>query len=482
MTDLDALERDLLASIAAGPDDAALEAARIHALGKKGIVSELLKGLGAMSPEARKEQGPRLNGLKDRVAAAIADRKAGLSEAELARRLEAERVDITLPARGVGVARTRAASIRSASDGRDRGDLRRSRLRGRRGAGHRVRRLQLHPAEHPADHPARQMHDTFYVKAAAGADGAVPVLRTHTSPVQIRTMLSQKPPIRVVIPGRTYRCDSDQTHTPMFHQVEGLVIDESTHMGHLKWVLEEFCKAFFEVPSVTMRFRASHFPFTPNLGGSGHPVRPLRRRGEVRAGLGLAGDPGLRDGAPEGDRQLRPRSRPLPGLRVRLRHRSPRDAEIRRAGPARVLRRRPALAPALRLPPRSTGPISRWGSRDERRRDRGPAALVVRGLACHGGRAARARPIGGQDRHLRLARGLRRRAVVADSARDRSVVLDGAGRPACVLETVDVSRCAASTMSTRASRATKARATCPSAGGATRTGATSNATADGRRT
>jgi phenylalanyl-tRNA synthetase alpha chain len=112
----------------------------------------------------------------------------------------------------------------------------------------------------PPEHPARQMHDTFYMKPQA--DGSRPVLRTHTSPVQVRTMLAQKPPIRVIAPGRTYRSDSDATHSPMFHQVEGLVIDEETHLGHLKWVLQEFCKAFFEVPQVKMRLRPSYFPFT----------------------------------------------------------------------------------------------------------------------------------------------------------------------------------------------------------------------------
>jgi phenylalanyl-tRNA synthetase alpha chain len=112
----------------------------------------------------------------------------------------------------------------------------------------------------PPEHPARQEHDTFYLSPRA--DGSRMVLRTHTSPVQIRTMLSQKPPIRIIAPGRVYRSDSDQTHTPMFHQIEGLVIDEETHLGHLKWCLEEFCKAFFEVDEVKMRFRASHFPFT----------------------------------------------------------------------------------------------------------------------------------------------------------------------------------------------------------------------------
>ena len=114
----------------------------------------------------------------------------------------------------------------------------------------------------PPEHPARQEHDTFYLHPRPGSNGSRMVLRTHTSPVQIRTMLTQKPPIRIIVPGRVYRSDSDQTHTPMFHQIEGLVIDEETHLGHLKWCLEEFCKAFFEVDDVKMRFRASHFPFT----------------------------------------------------------------------------------------------------------------------------------------------------------------------------------------------------------------------------
>ena len=134
----------------------------------------------------------------------------------------------------------------------------------------------------PLGHPAREMHDTFFM--APKADGTRHVLRTHTSPVQIRTMLNQKPPIRVIIPGRTYRCDSDQTHTPMFHQVEGLVIDQSSHMGHLKWILEEFCKAFFEVEQVKMRFRPSHFPFTePSMEVD---IQCRRSGSEIRFGEG----------------------------------------------------------------------------------------------------------------------------------------------------------------------------------------------------
>ncbi|BCW87361.1 Phenylalanine--tRNA ligase alpha subunit [Alphaproteobacteria bacterium SO-S41] len=261
MTDIPLLETELLGRIAAAEDDAALEAARVHALGKKGVVSELLKTLGALSPDERKTSGPAFNALRDRVAGAIADKKAGLAAAALQYRLETERVDVTLPAvpfpfdPGAG----RIHPVSQVTDEliaifADMGfnlaegpDIERD--------DYNFTMLNI-----PPEHPARQMHDTFYLTARE--DGSRPVLRTHTSPVQIRTMLTQKPPIRIIVPGRTYRSDSDQTHTPMFHQIEGLVIDESTHMGHLKWVLEEFCKAFFEVPNVKMRFRASHFPFT----------------------------------------------------------------------------------------------------------------------------------------------------------------------------------------------------------------------------
>ncbi|MCC6918777.1 MAG: phenylalanine--tRNA ligase subunit alpha [Alphaproteobacteria bacterium] len=262
MTDITALERDLSERIAASGDDAALEAVRVAALGKKGQVSELLKSLGGMSPDERKMQGPAINGLRDRVTTAIAEKKQALADADLQRRLETERVDVTLPAvpfpfdPGAGrihpVSQVTDELIAIFADmgfGVAEGpDIERD--------DYNFTKLNI-----PPEHPARQMHDTFYLNGNAG-DGARAVLRTHTSPVQIRTMLTQKPPIRIIVPGRTYRSDSDQTHTPMFHQVEGLVIDETTHMGHLKWTLEEFCKAFFEVPQVKMRFRASHFPFT----------------------------------------------------------------------------------------------------------------------------------------------------------------------------------------------------------------------------
>src|SRR5689334_23878828 len=210
-----------------------------------------------MTPDERKVNGPLFNGLRDQVANAIARRKAALADALLNARLGNETIDITLPPRPEP-----QGSIHPVSQVFDEittilADLGFAVAEGPdvEFDDYNFTKLNI-----PPDHPARQMHDTFYVSPQK--DGSRHVLRTHTSPVQVRTMLSQKPPIRIISPGRTYRCDSDATHSPMFHQVEGLVIDEETHLGHLKWVLEEFCKAFFEVPQVKMRLRPSYFPFT----------------------------------------------------------------------------------------------------------------------------------------------------------------------------------------------------------------------------
>jgi phenylalanyl-tRNA synthetase alpha chain len=257
MTDLAALERDLLAAVAATNDERALEEVRVTALGKKGEIAELLKTLGAMSPEERKASGARFNGLRDRVAEAIAARKTALQAASLDQRLASERVDVTLPAQG-----TPRGTIHPVSHVKDEivailADLG---FLVAEGPDIETDDYNFTKLNIPPEHPARQLHDTFYMKPQTS--GAQPLLRTHTSPVQVRTMLKQKPPIRVIAPGRTYRRDSDATHSPMFHQVEGLVIDEQTHLGHLKWVLVELCKAFFEVSEMKMRLRPSYFPFT----------------------------------------------------------------------------------------------------------------------------------------------------------------------------------------------------------------------------
>jgi phenylalanyl-tRNA synthetase alpha chain len=261
MTDITALQSEIIAAVAGAADEAALEAVRVATLGKKGSVSALLATMGKLSPQERKVQGPLFNGLRDTVSEAIAARKAALADAALEARLGDEKLDVTLPARPENT-----GTVHPISQVLDEviaifADL---------GFGvaegpdveyddYNFTKLNI-----PPDHPARQMQDTFYV--APQADGTSHVLRTHTSPVQVRTMLNSKPPIRIISPGRTYRVDSDATHSPMFHQVEALVVDEGIHLGHLKWTVEQFCKAFFEIDQIELRARPSFFPFTePSL-------------------------------------------------------------------------------------------------------------------------------------------------------------------------------------------------------------------------
>jgi len=279
--DLEALERDIAARIAGAPDEAALEAERVAALGKKGVVSELLKALGRMTPEERQVMGPVLNGLKERLNQAIAARRAVLKDEELVRRIEEERVDVTLPLRPSSLETGRIHPVSQVIDETTAifADLGFSVAEGPDIESDYYNFTALN---FPEGHPAREMHDTFFFNPKE--DGERMLLRTHTSPVQIRTMETMKPPIRVVIPGRTYRFDSDQTHTPMFHQIEGLVLDGESTVGTLKWVLEEFCKAFFEVDQVKMRFRPSFFPFTePSMEVD---IQCDRSGTEVRFGTG----------------------------------------------------------------------------------------------------------------------------------------------------------------------------------------------------
>ena len=266
------LRSELAAAIAAADNQVALDAVRVAALGKKGSVSALLASLGSMVPEERKSAGPAINGLKVEIGGLIDARGADLKAAALEARLKAETVDVTLPLRPGPTARGRIHPISQTIDEitaifSDMG------FSIAEGPDIETDYYNFTALNFPEGHPAREMHDTFFMKS--GPDGIKKVLRTHTSPVQMRVMQKTNekpaasyltppmdPPIRVVMPGRTYRNDSDQTHTPMFHQVEGLVIDKSSHIGQLRWVLEEFLKAFFEVPSVTLRFRPSFFPFT----------------------------------------------------------------------------------------------------------------------------------------------------------------------------------------------------------------------------
>jgi phenylalanyl-tRNA synthetase alpha chain len=279
MRDIDQLAAELLAAIAAADGVEALEAARLRALGKKGAITEEMKGLGALDPEARKDRARGLNELKDRVTAALAERRQKLEASLLEARLAGERIDVTLPARPQAQGRIHPVSQVMEEIVEIFAALGFTVVEGPHVEDdfHNFTALNM-----PDDHPARQMHDTFYLPP--GADGERRVLRTHTSPVQIRTMRNIPPPHRIVVPGRTFRCDSDQTHTPMFHQLEGLVIDRHAHMGHLKGILHEFCRAFFEVDNPRMRFRPSYFPFTEpsaevDIGCS-------RKGGEIRIGEG----------------------------------------------------------------------------------------------------------------------------------------------------------------------------------------------------
>ena len=281
MSDIVKLESDLMTAVASAKDEAALEAVRVSALGKSGSVSALLKTLGGMTPDERKVQGPAINGLKDKVTGAIAARKDELAASALDARLNSETIDVTLPVGDTPAETGRVHPISQVIDEltaifADMG------FAVAEGPDIETDDYNFTKLNFPEGHPAREMHDTFYFNPKP--DGSRLLLRTHTSPVQVRTMLSQKPPIRVICPGRTYRSDSDQTHTPMFHQVEGLVIDKGSHLGHLKWILQEFCKAFFEVDNVNMRFRPSFFPFTePSLEVD---IQCRRGKDEIRFGEG----------------------------------------------------------------------------------------------------------------------------------------------------------------------------------------------------
>jgi phenylalanyl-tRNA synthetase alpha chain len=281
MTDLTTLEADVLAQVAAAGDLAALDAVRVSALGKTGSVSGLLKTLGAMSPDERKERGAAINLLRDRVQTALNDKKAALETAALDARLASETMDLTLPAprhrRGgvhptmqtmdemVAIFAEMGFAVAEGPDIED--DF------------HNFTALNF-----PDKHPAREMHDTFFFNPKE--TGERMLLRTHTSPVQVRTMVSQTPPIRIIAPGRTYRVDNDATHTPVFHQVEGLVIDKGIHMGHLKWTLETFLARFFETDAVTTQFRPHHFPFTEPSAEM--DVQCDRSGGEIKIGQGAS--------------------------------------------------------------------------------------------------------------------------------------------------------------------------------------------------
>ncbi|MCH2548335.1 MAG: phenylalanine--tRNA ligase subunit alpha [Alphaproteobacteria bacterium] len=274
-----AIETEALSAIASCTDLIALDAIRVAYLGKKGAITQQLKTLGAATPEERRSRGQALNAARDTITQAIEAQHDRLNLAEINSRLEAERLDVTLAPRHEAAGRIHpitqvideitaifsAQGFATATGPEIEDDF------------HNFTALNI-----PESHPARQMHDTFYLQGEEGKP--MPVLRTHTSPVQIRSMREGKPPFRLIAPGSTFRSDSDITHTPMFHQIEGLVIDKDIHMGHLKGCLINFIKEFFGLDDVPVRFRASFFPFTEpsaevDIGCS-------RENGELKIGAG----------------------------------------------------------------------------------------------------------------------------------------------------------------------------------------------------
>jgi len=279
MTAYTDLQSEIETEIAAASDLNALDAVRVSALGKTGRISGLLKTLGSLPPEERKTTGAAINAVRDAISEKLEARKDVLEAAHLAERLAKERIDLSLPSaprpKGgvhptlqvmdemIAIFADMGFEVAEGPDIED--DF------------HNFTALNF-----PEKHPAREMHDTFFFNP--GPDGTRKLLRTHTSPVQIRSMISGKPPFRLIVPGRVFRCDSDQTHTPMFHQIEGLVIDRTAHMGHLKWVLETFISRFFETDSVTTQFRPHHFPFTEPSAEM--DVRCSWEKGELKVGTG----------------------------------------------------------------------------------------------------------------------------------------------------------------------------------------------------
>jgi phenylalanyl-tRNA synthetase alpha chain len=259
MDGLDTIKAKYLAAIADAADEAVLEDLRISALGKKGEISLKMRDLGQMDPAQRHVVGAKLNGLKEEIDAALRARKAAMADVILDQRLRDEWLDVTLPGRP-----RRQGTVHPVSQVMDELIVIFADLGFSVAEGPQVESdwYNFDALNIPPEHPARQEHDTFFMARGEGDNRPPHVLRTHTSPVQIRSMMAQGAPLRVIAPGRVYRMDMDQTHTPMFHQLEGLAIDRDITMANLKWVLEEFCRAYFEVPSVELRFRASHFPFT----------------------------------------------------------------------------------------------------------------------------------------------------------------------------------------------------------------------------
>ena len=308
-----------------------LERARVDFLGRKGQLTAVLAGLRTLDPSQRKKKGAEINRLKDWLVEEFAKRHTELTQKERARRLASEGQDLSLPARPeysgilhptnkiieetVRIFSEMGFQIAEGPDIED--DF------------HNFSALNM-----PPEHPARQMHDTFYLRANAERT----ILRTHTSPVQIRTLCSTPPPFRIIAPGRTYRSDSDQTHTPMFHQIEGLVVDTKTHFGHLKGCLTEFLEAFFDIRNPPLRFRPSYFPFTEPSAELDVQCRRSHNAIQIGEGNRLAGNTGMRHGAPRSPERMRSRPATLSGFCLWSWDRAFGNAEIWLAGFAPILR------------------------------------------------------------------------------------------------------------------------------------------------
>ena len=256
---MDDLRAKYLTAIADASDEAALEDVRLRAVGKKGEVALKMRELGRMTPEERQAAGPALNALKDEINSAVTARRASLEDAGLEARLRDEWLDVTLPSR-----HRRAGTIHPVSQVTEEVTAIFADMGFSVAEGPQIETdwYVFDALNIPGHHPARAEMDTFYMAERHDDQGNPYVLRTHTSPVQIRSMEARGAPLRIICPGRVYRSDYDQTHTPMFHQVEGLALDRDISMANLKWCLEEFAAAFFEVDRIEVRFRASHFPFT----------------------------------------------------------------------------------------------------------------------------------------------------------------------------------------------------------------------------
>ena len=299
-----ASDTDLLDQIRSAPDLGALDQLRVAVLGKSGSITARLKSLGSMDPDTRAAEAPKIHALREQVTAAIADRKAALENAELDRKLATETTDLSLP-----TPEQPQGTVHPVSQVMDElaeifADLGFAVAEGPEieDQWHNFTALNM-----PEFHPARAMQDTFYLERHEGEEEAK-VLRTHTSPVQIRAMQAQGAPLYVIAPGRVYRSDSDATHTPMFHQVEGLVIDRAIHMGHLKWTLETFLKAFFERDDVVLAHAPILFPVHRAVGRSRRRLHAGEGQARHRRQRRLHGSARVRDGPPERNRQLRARS------------------------------------------------------------------------------------------------------------------------------------------------------------------------------